>query len=95
MHEILPEIWKRLLISFKTRFDQVVFTRCRIVHWPMPFCLKAKTQLFCKNPLSMKHILLECPNLNASRKLFYEVCSLRDFSKILPEKIINLFIMLI
>ncbi len=36
----------------------------------------------------MKHILLDFPGFNASRKRFNEVCSLRDFSKILPEKIV-------
>ncbi len=51
----------------------------------MPLCT------FYMTPLSIKHILLHCPDFNASRKL-YEVRSLRDlFSKILPEKILDFF----
>ncbi len=43
----------------------------------------------------MKHILLDFPGFNASRKLFNEVRSLRDFSKILPEKIVVFYHVLI
>ncbi len=52
------------------------------------FLLKSEdpTQcMFCKIPLSVKHVLLDCPAFNACRKLFYEVNSLKEFSIILPE----------
>ncbi len=46
--------------------------------------------MFCKVPLSVKHILLDCPAFNVCRKLFYEVNSLKEFSIILPEKVLEL-----
>ncbi len=43
--------------------------------------------MFCKIPLSVKRILLDCPAFNVCRKLFNEVNSLKElFSIILPEK---------
>ncbi len=46
-------------------------------------------RMFCKVPLSVKHILLDCPAFNVYRKLFYEGNSLKElFSIILPEKVL-------
>jgi len=46
--------------------------------------------MFCKIPLFVKHFLLDCPGLNASRRLFYEVTSLKDlFNEIMPEKVLD------
>lgn len=63
----------------------------------MLFCLKVKTHptlcMFCKISISVKHILLDCPGLNTSRMLFYEVTSLKDiFNEIMPEKVLDFFI---
>ncbi len=86
IHEMHPEISNRFFISFKTRFDQVVFSRCRIRH----IRLTPTQCMFCKTPLSVKHILLDCPAFNACRKLFYDVNSLKElFGIILPEKVLE------
>jgi len=46
--------------------------------------------MFCKISLSVKHFLLDCPGLNASRRLLYEVTSLKDlFNEIMPEKVLD------
>jgi len=48
--------------------------------------------MFCKIPLSVKHFLLDCPGLNASRMLFNEVTCLKDiFHEIMPEKVLDFF----
>jgi len=48
--------------------------------------------MFCKIPLSVKHFLVDCPGLNASRRLFYEVTSLKDtINEIMPEKVLDFF----
>ena len=48
--------------------------------------------MFCKIPLSVKHILLDCPGLNTSRMLFYQVTSLKDiFNDIMSEKVLDFF----
>ncbi len=94
-HEIHLEISNRFLISFKTRFDQVVFTRCHIGDTRLTHACLLKGEdptqcMFCKIPLSVKHILLDCPTFNVCRKLFYEVNSLKDlFSINLPEKVLE------
>ncbi len=90
LHEIHLEISNRFLISFKTRFDQVVFTRCHIGLTRLTHACLLKGEdptqcMFCKIPLSVKHILLDCPAFNVCRKLFYEVL----LSIILPEKVLE------
>jgi len=48
--------------------------------------------MFCKIPLSVKHFLLDCPGLNASRVLYDEVTCLKDiFNEIMPEKVLDFF----
>ncbi len=47
--------------------------------------------MFCKIPLSLKHILLDCPAFNVCRKLSYEVNSLKEFSIILPENVLEFY----
>ena len=90
-----PEITNRLFINFKTRLDQVVYTRCRVGHTSLThgFLLKGEDPtlcMFCKIPLSVKHILLDCPGLITSRMLFYKVTSLKDiFNEIMPEKVLE------
>ncbi len=69
-----------------------VFTLQCIVHTRLThaFFIKGEesTQcMFYKVPLSVKHILLNCPTFNVCRKLFYEVNSLKElFRIIMPEK---------
>jgi len=43
-------------------------------------------------PYFKHHFLLDCPGLNASRRLFYEVTTLKDmFNGIMPEKVLDFF----
>ena len=49
--------------------------------------------MFCRIPLTVKHILLDCPGLNTSRMLFYEVISVKDiFNEIIPKKVLDFFL---
>ncbi len=69
-----------------------VFTLQCIVHTRLThalFLLKVKSLcMFYKVPLSVKHILLNCPTFNVCRKLFYEVNSPKElFRIIMPEKV--------
>jgi len=58
LYETHPEITNRLSTNFNTRFDQVVYTRCRIGHTSLThaFLLKGEDPtlcMFCKIPLSV------------------------------------------
>ncbi len=72
----------------------MVFTRSRIGHTTLTHAVLLKDEdaaqcMFSKIPLSVKHSLLDCPAFNVCRKLFYEVNSLKEFSIILPEKVLE------
>uniref|UniRef100_A0A0E9X648 RNase H type-1 domain-containing protein n=1 Tax=Anguilla anguilla TaxID=7936 RepID=A0A0E9X648_ANGAN len=96
LHEINPEIGKRLVFSFKRRWDQIVFTRCRIGHSRLThaFLLKGEEPPSCDScsiPLTVKHILLNCPAFNATRQQFYSESSMKDvFNNVSPEIILDL-----
>jgi len=49
--------------------------------------------MFYKIPPTVKRVLLDCPGLNTSTIIFYEVTSVKDLcTKIMPEKVLLLFI---
>jgi ribonuclease HI len=71
------------------RRDEVVLHRVRIGHTHLTQCylLKAEDQPqcdSCHSALSVKHILIDCPNLAASRKKFFNVNSLGELFSHFP-----------
>ena len=64
LHEIQPEVSHRILRHFKNRFDQVVFTRCRIGHTRIThgFLLQGENPTQC----------LCCKKQNSNNELYFE-----------------------
>lgn len=95
LYEINPSIKRSSFYNFKSRHDQVVFTRCRLGHSRLthgflligevpPLCLS------CKVPLTIKHILLNCNFYDAARKRFYsETCLHGIFENVPPKCILD------
>lgn len=85
LHEIHPNIRCRLTRNFENRWNQVVYTRCRIGHTRLThsFLLKGEEPPHCdacRTPLSVKHLLLDCTLYHQDR------CQLR-----LPSAIKDIF----
>ena len=71
------------------RRDAVVLHRARIGHTHLTHCflLKAEDQPqcdSCHSALSVRHVLIDCPNLAASRKKFFNVNSLGELFSHFP-----------
>ena len=94
LHEIKPELGGNKL-SFHSRRDQVVITRCRIGHSrtthdyllknePQPECIP------CDSKYTIKHVLLDCIDLTDIRKKYFSHNNMFDLSDNTPsDDIVN------
>ena len=103
LHSVKPVLGE-WLPSFRTiRREEVVLARCRIGHtrYTHSFLLQREQPpecIPCAEPLSVKHILIDCVDFVPMRQKYFTVMSMKDlFDKIKPSLIfdflkeINLF----
>jgi len=95
LHSILPCVQNKIPSKFNTRKDQAIYHRCLIGHSrlthlhllvnePAPVCQN------CRCPLTIKHILLECTQLQRIRRPLFQANSLQHlFTRYPTQTIIN------
>lgn len=95
LHEINPDVKKKLNLCFENRWNQVIYTRCRIGHSKIThkFLLLGENPpkcSFCQNSLSIKHILLDCITSAPVRNLFYSVDTFgKIFNQVNPNMVLR------
>ena len=72
LHSIKPILGESLLVNRSVRREEVVLSRCRIGHSFMThvYLLRREEQpecVFCQEPITIKHLLLDCADLIDTR----------------------------
>ena len=95
LHSVKPVLGE-WLPSFRTnRREEVVLARCRIGHtrYTHSFLFQGEEPpecIPCAEPLSVKHILIDCVDFVPMRQRYYTVTSMRDlFDRITPNDIFD------
>ena len=83
LHEIHSLIGKISCAYCQNRKEQVVLTRCRIGHGGIThnYLLKNEERpecLPCHSNYSLKHVLIDCVDVDGVRQIFYNVNNLSD-----------------
>ena len=82
LFQIQPILKERKLDPNNTRREETTLTRLRIGHTQLThsFILKKEPPPKCQrgNQYSIKHILIECTNLNHNRKKFCKANSMKE-----------------
>ena len=82
LFQIQPILKERKVDPNNTRREETTLTRLRIGHTRLThtFILKEEPppKCPCGNQYSIKHILIECTNLNHIRKKFYKMNSMKE-----------------
>jgi ribonuclease HI len=89
LNSIKKTIGETKFQGISKRRDEVVLHRARIGHTHLTHCylLKAEDQPqcdSCHSALSVRHVLIDCPNLAAARKKFFNVNSLGELFSHFP-----------
>ena len=95
LKELKPTLGKTVLNGIEKRGDEVRMHRVRIGHTYLThnYLLSGENQpvcVTCQVPLTVKHILIECPAHDNNRLKFFTVVSLQElFDKIPGSNILN------
>ncbi len=95
LFSIKPTLGDSLLSYKAIRREEVVLARCRIGHTHIThsFILKREEQpecVFCQEPYTVKHFLIDCVDLADIRRRYFTVDSLKElFDTVDHEKIIS------
>ena len=95
LHFIFPSVKYAKPKYLTNRNDQTVFTRCCIGHSRLTndYHLKGEPPpecIVCNCTLTVKHLLLNCVDVDALRQQFYQVANLPElFKSVSPEKIVG------
>ncbi len=96
LHDIRPDLHVKWQYgSRENRREEIVLARCRIGHSHLThsYLLKGEEApecIPCAEPLSIKHILIDCVDFSLTRTRFYRANSMKElFDKVSPSKIIG------
>jgi len=95
LHEVQPTLGEWVHACRQSRREEVVLTRIRIGHTRLThsYLLKGEPQPrcdLCTEPLTIKHILMECQQLHPIRRRFYSARSMQTlFDEVNPKTLIQ------
>ena len=100
LHAIEPNISKKSYIPRLSRKEDVVLTRLRIGHTRLThsYLLQREEQpvcIGCNEPLTVKHILVDCVDFLQTRNMFFRVNNLKQVFQDVPVDNIILFLKMI
>ena len=93
LHQIKPKVGS-VSPCRQSRREDVVLTRWRIGHTFLTnsYLLKRECQpecVPCQEPLTVKHILVDCLDINDIRKKYYHVNTMEQILNVPDDKILN------
>ena len=100
LHAIEPNIIKKSYIPRLSRKEDVVMTRLRMGHTRLThsYLLQREEQpvcIGCNEPLTVKHILVDCVDFSQTRNMFFRVNNLKQVFQDVPVDNIMLFLKMI
>ena len=100
LHAIEPNISKKSYIPRLSRKEDVVLTRLRIGHTRLThsYLLQREEQpvcIGCNEPLTVKHIVVDCVDFLQTRNMFFRVNNLKQVFQDVPVDNIILFLKMI
>mgnify|MGYP001164295061 CR=1 FL=1 len=98
LHEIKPIISSESVQSFRSvRREEVVLARCRIGHSHITHSCLLKSEeypecVFCQEPYTIKHVLIDCGDLALIRQRYYKVNTINELFNTVCYDTIILFL---
>ena len=97
LHDVYPCVGSARTDRCVSCHEAVVINRLKIGHTRLTqsYLLSAEDQpscTLCHAPLTVKHILVECPNLQNTRNKYFSVSCLRDLFESVDSRVIIDFI---
>lgn len=97
LHDIKPKVGSYTSIHIVDRQEDVVLTRCRIGHSRLTYSylLQREDQpecVPCQEPLTVKHILLDCIDTNHIRSKYFNVNTMFDLFKTVSNSTLVCFL---
>ena len=97
LHSVKPSLGDSPFVYRTVRREEVVLARCRIGHTRLThsYLFNREDQpecVFCAEPLTVKHLLLDCADLALARQQYYNVGTMNQLFNTVPYSDIILFL---